>query len=60
MRILSRGFMYRTGVRIKDFWESVGHVHIRRFFIFSLVSGWLIHIGLAIKESVFNCPISEF
>ena len=59
MRFLSKGFIYRTGVRIKDFGERIRHIHIRRFFIFSLISGLVISLGLAIKESVFNCPVSE-
>ena len=59
MKIFSRGFIYRTGVRIKDFGERVGHIKIHGFFIFSRLSGLITRIGLAIKESVFNCPISE-
>jgi hypothetical protein len=59
MRILSKGFIYRTGVRIKDFGERAGHVKICGVFIFSRLSYWITRKGLAIKESVFNCPVSE-
>jgi len=59
MKFFSKGFIYRTGVRVKDFGERVGHVKIRGVFIFSQVSDWITRKGLAMKESVFNCPVSE-
>jgi hypothetical protein len=59
MRIFSKGFIYRTGMRIKEIGERVGHVKIRGVFIFSRLSDWITRKGLNIKESVFDCPISE-
>ena len=58
MRIFSKGFIYRTGIRIKNFGERVGHVKIHGVFIFSWLSGWIVNKGLAMKDSVL-CPISE-
>jgi hypothetical protein len=59
MRIFSKGFIYRTGMRIKDIGERVGHVKICGVFIFSRFSKWITLKGLNIKESVSNCPVSE-
>lgn len=59
MRIFSKGFIYRWGMRIKDFGERVGHVKIRGVFILGRLSDWITHIGLAIKDSVLSCPVSE-
>ena len=60
MRILSKGFIYRTGVRIKEIGERVGHINILGVFIFNQLSGWIVSKGLAMKDSVLGCPISEF
>jgi len=57
--IFSKGFIYRTGMRIKDFGERVGHVKIGRVFILGWLSGWITSMGLAMKDSVLCCPIAE-
>jgi len=59
MRIISKGFIFRWGMRIKDFGERVGHVKIRRVFVFGWLADLIVPIGLAIKNSVLGCPLSE-
>jgi hypothetical protein len=58
MRFFSKGFIYRWGMRIKDFGERVGHVNICGVFILGRLSDWIVRKGLAMKESVLSCPIS--
>lgn len=57
--MFSKGFIYRTGVRIKDFGERVGHIKIRGVFIFGWIADRIIRKGFAMKESVLSCPIGE-
>jgi len=59
MRIFSKGFIYRWGMRIKDFGERVGHVKIRSVFILGWLAGLIVPVGIRIKNSVLGCPISE-
>jgi len=59
MRIFSKGFVYRWGMRIKDFGERLGHIKIYGVFIFNKLSDSITRKGLAIKDSVLSCPISE-
>jgi len=56
---ISKGFIYRWGMRIKDFGERVGHVKIHSVFILGWLSCLIVPIGLAIKNSVLSCPISK-
>jgi len=57
--MFSKGFIYRWGMRIKDFGERVGHIKIGGVFIFKGLSVLIIKKGLSIKDSVSNCPIEE-
>ena len=47
------GFIYRLGVSIKELGERAGHK--RRWY-----AGLVIRLGLAIKDSVQNCPVGAF
>jgi hypothetical protein len=59
MKVFSKGFIYRWGIRIKDLGESVGHVKICGVFILGWLSTPIVRKGLAIKDSVLGSPISE-
>jgi hypothetical protein len=59
VKIFSKGFIFRTGVRIKDFGERLGHIKIHGVFIFGRLSDYVTRKGLALKESVYGCPISQ-
>ena len=45
-----KGFIYRTGVRIKDFGERMGHVRIFGFHVFNWFCGSIICLGIAIRN----------
>ena len=58
--MISKGFIYRLGIFIKEIGERIGHVKIGRIFIFNWLSNRIIKKGLTIKDSVLgNTPISE-
>jgi len=59
MKIISKGFIYRWGMRIKDFGERVGHVKIRSVFILGWLADLIVPVGIRIKNSVLSYPISE-
>lgn len=59
MSFISKGFIYRWGIRIKDFGERVGHIKIRGVFILGWLSIPIVRIGLVVKDSVLGGPISE-
>jgi len=59
MRIFSKGFIYRWGMRIKEFGERVGHVNICGVFILGWLADFIVPIGRSIKNSVLGSPISE-
>ena len=50
MRIFSRGFIYRLGVRIKECGEKIGHLKLGSVFILGWLACPIILIGLKIKE----------
>ena len=54
-----KGFIFRTGVRIKDFGERMGHVRIFGFHVFNWFCGLVIRLGLTVRDSVRNCPIGD-
>jgi len=43
---MSKGFIYRAGIAIKEFGERI---HFRL----------AIRLGLAVKDSIMNCPVKE-
>jgi len=47
--IVSRGCIYRWGVRIKELGERIGHVKVRGCFILDWLAAPIIAIGLSIK-----------
>jgi hypothetical protein len=57
--MFSKGFIYRLGVRIKDFGERVGHIKVCGVFLFKRLSSRIVAKGLEIKDSVLSCPIGE-
>jgi hypothetical protein len=59
MKIFSKGFIYRTGMRIKDRGERIGHVRLFGFHFLNWLAGPVIRLGLAIRDSVRNCPVFE-
>jgi len=53
---VKKGFIYRAGIAIKDFGERLGHKKI------PVLRRWcerVIRLGLAIKDTVSNCPVRE-
>ena len=59
------GFIYRTGVRIKDFGERLGHLKLFRIRIFrirplSWIPSLIICFGLALRGCVRKCTIASF
>ncbi|GHU82795.1 hypothetical protein FACS189468_7380 [Spirochaetia bacterium] len=57
--IFCKGFIYRSGVRIKEFGERIGHVRIFGILIFRLIGDPAIGLGCKIKDSVLSSPIGE-
>ena len=57
--VMSKGQTYRTGVAIKDFGERMGHIKVLGVHIFGWCCGAVIRLGLSIRDSVQNCPITE-
>ena len=53
--MLNAGFVYRLGVSVKDFGESLGHVKM-----FGWLAAPVIRCGLTIKDSVIGRPVREF
>jgi hypothetical protein len=58
--ILSSGFVYRWGVRIKDFGERMAHKKIFGIPALRWCCGPVIALGLALKDSAMNCPVVDF
>jgi hypothetical protein len=58
--IFSKGFVYRWGVRIKDFGERMAHKIVLGIPVLRWCCGPVIALGLAIKDSVMNRPIAGF
>jgi hypothetical protein len=52
---LSKGFIYRWGMWIKDYGEHMGRIPVIRLFCRPVIA-----LGLAIKDSVMNRPIADF
>jgi predicted RNA methylase len=52
--MFSKGFIFRWGVRIKDFGERIGHIRIFNKFIFNGLSGLIVTTGLTIKLSALK------
>jgi len=59
MIFISKGFIYRLGMRIKDFGERVGHVKVCGVFILGWLSAPIARKGLSIEDSVLGSPIYE-
>ena len=45
-----KGFIYRTGTRIKEIGERMGHVKIFGFHVFNWFCGSIIWLGISIKD----------
>jgi hypothetical protein len=57
--ILSKGFVYRLGVRIKDVGERMAHVQVFGFHILRWCCGPVISSGYKILDLAWNMPISS-
>jgi hypothetical protein len=57
--ILSKGDIWRLGEWVRERGERIGHVSVLGVHIFNWIAGPVIRWGLAIKDSVKNCPIAE-
>ena len=57
---MSKGQIFRMGVRIKEAGERLGHVRVLGIHVFSWFCGAVVRLGYSISDSVRNCPISEF
>jgi hypothetical protein len=58
--IFSRGFVYRWGQRIKDFGERMAHKRVLGIPVLRWCCRPVIDLGLTIKDSVMNCPVTDF
>ena len=52
--IFSRGFTYRTGIRIKEFGERMSHVRVFSIPLFRWCCGLFIALGLSAKDSALK------
>ena len=55
---MNKGSIYRLGVKIKEFGERMGHTKVFRLPLLSLLCSLVIRFGLAVRDSVRNCPVS--
>jgi hypothetical protein len=58
--IFNNGFVYRWGVRIKDFGKRMGHKKIFGIPVLRWGACPVISLGLAIIASVMNRPVADF
>jgi hypothetical protein len=56
----SKGFIFRWGMRIKDFGERMAHKKIFGILVLRWCCDPVIVLGLAIRDSVMDCPIADF
>jgi hypothetical protein len=56
---IMRGFIYRLGIFIKERGERMAHVKLFGIPVLRWCCGPVIGLGLAIRDSVRNCPIGE-
>jgi hypothetical protein len=56
---MSKGKIFRMGVRIKEAGERMGHIKFFGIHVFGWCCGLVIQLGLAIRDSVKGCPIRE-
>jgi hypothetical protein len=57
--IISKGFVYRWGQRVKDLGERMAHVRVLGAPVFRWCCGPVISLGRGIKNSALGCPIKE-
>jgi hypothetical protein len=57
--ILSKGTIHCLGQRVKERGERIGHVSVCGVHIFDWLAGPVIRLGIAIRDSVSNCPVRE-
>jgi hypothetical protein len=57
--ILSKGTIHCLGEWVRERGERIGHVSVLGVHIFDWLAGPIIRLGLAIRDSVRNTPISE-
>jgi hypothetical protein len=58
--IFSKGFVYRWGVRIKNFGECMALVKVFGIPILRWCCRPVVDLGLGIRNSVMNSPAAEF
>ena len=56
---MSKGFIYRFGVAVKEFGERMAHKKVFGIPVLRRCCDRVINLGLAIKESVIDCPMEE-
>jgi len=54
-----KGNVYRFGVAVKEFGERLAHKRILGIPVLRWCCGTVIGLGLAIRDLVIDCPISE-
>lgn len=52
--MFSTGFIYRWGVRIKEFGERLGHIRIFGKVVFSGLANLMVNKGLKIRASAMR------
>jgi hypothetical protein len=58
--MLSKGFLYRWGTRIKELGERMAHKRILGIPVLRWCCRPVIVLGLAIRDSGRNCPVADF
>ena len=54
-----KGFIYRTGIRIKELGERMGHIRVFDIHVFNWFSGFVIGLGYRLIGLARNIAIGE-
>ena len=57
--MINKGFIFRWGMRIKDFGERIGHVNIFGVPVFGWLADPIISVGLKIRDAVLRYPVID-
>jgi hypothetical protein len=57
--IFSNGFIYRWGIRTKEFGERVAHKRVLGIPVLRWCCGPVIALGLAVKDLAMSRPVGE-
>jgi hypothetical protein len=58
--IFTKGFIFRFGQGMKDLGERMAHKKVWGIPVLRWCCGLVIALGLAVRDSVTNCPVAVF